>query len=246
MSISYQPARYLSSRPWAKRVAHLFSDGGTPDECDALLTRVLQAAPGDVGKRADRQALEHGLAQAYGRFVRGGRQIVQPTTPLLTALADSAAPATLPAMSALSLPDFFIALPDAAGAGAFISRNAARGGLDVVVLAAGFAVSNTAWWQGQDSILVLHLQDGDSLALPDNAGIAPWASALQQLFGLLAVLAQPHCVLTPIGPANATLPILQMGWCNEIVPTPHLQRAGYWRRQAGESEKRVWVLPRYA
>ena len=46
MPVPFHPVRYAASRPWAKRVAHLFEHGGKTAvaDCDALLRRTLQAA----------------------------------------------------------------------------------------------------------------------------------------------------------------------------------------------------------
>lgn len=252
MSVPFHPVRYAASRPWAKRVAHLFEHGGKTAvaDCDALLRRTLQAAPGGAGQDAARQEAEGLLAQAYGHFVRHGRQLLLCDAALDAALAATHPPKALPPAPTLPLAACFIALPD--GCGAYVRRDE-EGAWQVLMLAAGFAQGNSAWWQQNAEVLALTLRGGDSLQLPDIPAVQPWRAALLSLFNHLALLTQPRCQLAAaISPAEQTaalrrgeLPARRLSWGGELAQSEAYGKEGYWRRQAaGGAERLVWVPPR--
>ena len=252
MSVPFHPVRYAASRPWAKRVAHLFEHGGKTAvaDCDALLRRTLQAAPGGTGQDATRQEAEGLLAQAYGHFVRHGRQLLQCDAALAAALAATHPPKALPATPTLPLAACFIALPD--GCGAYV-RTDEEGAWQVLVLAAGFAQGHSAWWQQNAEVLALTLRGGDSLQLPDVPAVLPWRAALLSLFNHLAFLTQPRCQLSAVtSPAeqaaalrSGELPVRRLSWQGDGGQCETYGKEGYWRRQAaGNSERLVWVPPR--
>lgn len=251
--VPFHPARYASSRPWAKRVAHLFEQGGAPT-CDALVLRALQATPGGVGQDAARQEIECLLAKAYGSFVSHGRQVLLADDGLAMALAVTHPPKVLPEMSGVPAA-FFVALPDAAGAGAFVCVDDVAQQLRVVMLAAGFAATGTAWWQRADEVLALTLRYGESLVLPDVPEVLPWRDALHALFNSLAMLVQPRCqqVAEPAQGDKARaealrrgeLPVRRLVWPELACVAGVVAREGYWRRQAGvDAVRLVWVPPR--
>ncbi|MDC7700285.1 hypothetical protein [Vogesella indigofera] len=252
MSVPFHPVRYAASRPWAKRVAHLFEHGGKTAvaDCDALLRRTLQAAPGGVGMGATRQEAEGLLAQAYGHFVRHGRQLLLCDAALGAALAATHPPKALPATPTLPLAACFIALPD--NCGAYVHSDE-EGAWQVLMLAAGFAQGNSGWWQQNAEVLALTLRGGDSLQLPDIPAVQPWRAALLSLFNHLALLAQPRCLLTaassPAEQAEALrrgkLPVRRLSWEGDLVQSEAFDKEGYWRRQTtGAAERLVWVPPR--
>lgn len=252
MPVPFHPVRYAASRPWAKRVAHLFEHGGKTAvaDCDALLRRTLQAAPGGVGQDAPRQEAEGLLAQAYGHFVRHGRQLLQCEATLDAALAATHPPKSLPSAPTLPLAACFIALPD--GCGAHVHADG-EGTWQVLMLAAGFAQENSAWWQQSAEVLALTLRGGDSLQLPDIPAVQPWRAALLSLFNHLALLTQPRCQLaaaiSPVEQADALrrgeLPVRLLSWGGELSQSEAYGKEGYWRRQAtAGTERLVWVPPR--
>jgi len=252
VTVSFHPVRYAASRPWAKRVAHLFEHGGNSAvaDCDALLRRTLQAAPGGVGLDTTRQEAEGLLAQAYGHFVRHGRQLLRCDAALGAALAATHPPKALPATPTLALAACFIALPD--GSGAYVHRDE-EGAWQVLTLAAGFAQGNSAWWQQNAEVLALTLRGGDSLQLPDIPAVQPWRAALLSLFNHLALLTQPRCQLaaasSPAEQAEALrrgeLPVRRLSWEGGLESPATFGKEGYWRRQAsGAAERLVWVPPR--
>ena len=245
MNVLFHPALYASSRPWAKRVAHLFAQGGATAaaEVDALVQRALQAAPGGVGQDAARQQVELLLARAYGRFVAHGRQLFAADAVLDVALAATRPPKCLPQWPQQAAA-FFMVLP--AGAGAFVWQEAGR--LEVLLLACGFA-DGGGWWQRSDEVLALSLKPDSDLVLPDSAQLQPWRVALHDLFARLALLTQPQCVPEPPLPVAAEalrrgeLPLHVLHWPQ--LPAAPFARDGYWRRQAlAAGERLVWVLPR--
>ncbi|MFD2448642.1 hypothetical protein ACFSQE_09550 [Vogesella fluminis] len=252
MPVPFHPVRYAASRPWAKRVAHLFEYGGKTAvaDCDALLQRTLRAAPSGTGRDAARQEAEWLLAQAYGHFVRHGRQLLLCDAALDAALAATHPPKALPPAPILPLTACFIALPD--GCGVYVHSDE-EGAWQVLMLAAGFARENNAWWRQDAEVLALTLRGGDSLQLPDIAAVQPWRAALLSLFNHLALLMQPRCQLaaasSPARQAEALrrgeLPVRRLSWQGNLVQSEAYGKEGYWRRQtAGGAERLVWVPPR--
>ncbi|KMJ54814.1 hypothetical protein ACG97_00600 [Vogesella sp. EB] len=190
------------------------------------------------------------LAQAYGHFVRHGRQLLRCDAALGAALAATHPPKALPAAPTLALAACFIALPD--GSGAYVHSDE-EGAWQVLMLAAGFAQGNSGWWQQNAEVLALTLRGGDSLQLPDTPAVQPWRAALLSLFNHLVLLTQPRCLLaaasSPAEQAEALrrgeLPVRRLSWEGGLASPAAFGKEGYWRRQAsGAAERLVWVPPR--
>ena len=189
-------ARYQASRPWAKRVAQLFTQARQQEEACTQAAQLVQRELAQLASlysiNDTQRETEFVLAEAYGLFVRDGRRVYGCDTELAAALRHTRPLAALPAQLALPEGTFLLSLPGEQGdAAAYVTHRAADKRLDILLLTPDFAPAGVPCHQRMEAALTLGVHYPDSVSVPDSPALASWKPWLEGVFAVLAVLALP-------------------------------------------------------
>lgn len=212
-------ARYQASRPWAKRVAQLFTQLAGREEACAQAAQVVQRELAQLAElytiNDTQRETEFVLAEAYGLFVRDGRRAMAFAPDLAQALQHTRPLAALPAVLPLPAGTFLLSLPGEAGsAAAYVTHDAAAQRLDILLLMPDFAPAGVPCHQRMEAVLTLGVAYPGSVQVPDSPALASWKPWLESLFAGLAMLAQPQLTLAAQwqpAPSAADAQLLQSG-----------------------------------